>query len=68
MTDHPELHNGYSLRVEVIHRTERWKNKEDAHGGPGYYPQEEVVTSFYKELSPTTVKQTITKVARGEGF
>ena len=64
--DHPEHHIGFAIRHDVIQRKEVYKNKEDSHGGPGYYPQDVVVATFYRELAPSDVVTTINRVARGE--
>lgn len=34
---------GYIKRVTIIEKLEVYQSKEDAHGGPGLYPQERVL-------------------------
>jgi hypothetical protein len=64
--DNPDHHIGFAIRCQVIHQKEVYRKKEDAHGGPGYYPESQVVAAFYRELAPAEVATTINKVARGE--
>jgi len=65
-SERPDLHTAFVLKVEIIQKKERYKNKEDSLGGPGYYPQEEVVASFYKEIPQHNLRRNVNAVARGE--
>lgn len=63
---HPEHHIGFVFRCEVVQKKEVFKNKEDSHGGPGYYPEEEIVARYCGDLAPGEAVKIINRVARGE--
>lgn len=66
MTDnHPDQHFGYELRVAVVQLKEVYKNKEDSHGGPGYYPAVQTLVNHTHGVTEANLPHVIEKVATG---
>jgi hypothetical protein len=65
--DHPDRHLGYELRTELVLKMEAFKNKEDSHGGPGYYPVEQVIVRTRKEIAPSELPQTVERIINNQG-
>lgn len=63
---HPNQHKNYQIEVRVVEVIDEWRNKEDLHGGPGYYEGQIELVSNTKLVSPRELPAAIKKVARGE--
>lgn len=47
---------GYIKRIQIIEKLEVYQSKEDAHGGPGLYPQERVLAEVELVIPYTDLK------------
>lgn len=66
MEKHPRQHNSYRLNIRVIEEVSVWRNKEDAHGGPGYYLEELLLAHMNTGIDTTKLPAVISQVTRGE--
>lgn len=57
-------HIKFLYRQTVVQIIEEYRNKEDSHGGPGYYPREYTVISTESEVQPEGLNEMVKKVAR----
>lgn len=64
--EHPDLHKGYLLVTRVIREKDVWKNKEDLHGGPNYYPDWEVIVESQRRITASELPAVTKKVAMNE--
>ncbi len=55
--DHTDKFIGYELRVSLVLKVEEFRNREDSHGGPGFYPAERVLAYKTKIIPYTLVSQ-----------
>jgi hypothetical protein len=63
---HLPKHKSYRLQIKVIEERDVYRNKEDFHGGPGYYPDEVVLVHSNQMISDAKLSSIIHDVARGE--
>lgn len=55
----PDKFVGFELRVSIVLKVEEYNNREDAHGGPGFYLTERVLTTKSKAIPDSQISQYI---------
>jgi hypothetical protein len=65
MADHPRQHKYYRLNIRVIEEVDVYKNKEDSHGGPGYYPSEVLIAHANTKITDQALPGVIQAVSNG---
>lgn len=63
MNKQPRQHRLYRLEVRVIEEVDVYKNKEDLHGGPGYYPEEILITFSNTQIADKALPAVVSAVA-----
>lgn len=63
--EHLDQHLGYELRVQVVQLKEVYRSKEDFHGGPGYYPAEQIIAKHNHGVTEANLPHVVEKVATG---
>jgi hypothetical protein len=64
--DKRRQHKSYRLSIHVIEEVDVYKNREDSHGGPGYYPDEVLLAHANTSITEASLANVIGKVTRGE--